>query len=387
VLQKALERLKESLLSGGEVNYDRVYQDNSDHLRLSYLAQAAYVLAKVNQAPLGSLRSIYDSQANRSLSPLPLVRLGAALKAAGDAKRAQDAFALAFGEKWAMQRNRWLGDYGSELRDHALALAIAMEAGAAPKDMDQRLLDLSYLLREQHYTYMSTQERVALLRLAKDMSMQSSSLNGALVIAGKATPFSTSGIFAADLSMQDLSSGARLQTDVQPVYLLQQTAGISRTPPEPGSSDISIARKYFNMDGTTFSGDSIREGERLIVSIEIESKIWANDMLMVDLLPGGFEAENLNLLPPEQLSGLKVGDVNVADARAQTSVRNEEFRDDRYVLALPLNEGKLRYFYVVRAVSPGNYVVPPPSLEDMYRPTLSTVGVSIPARITVLEGS
>jgi hypothetical protein len=31
--------------------------------------------------------------------------------------------------------------------------------------------------------------------------------------------------------------------------------------------------------------------------------------------------------------------------------------------------------------------VPPTQLEDMYRPTMSTVGVSIPARVTVLEGN
>jgi alpha-2-macroglobulin len=386
VLQRALERLKESLLSGGELNYDRVYQDNSDYLRLSYNAHAAYVLARVNQAPLGSLRSIFDSQASKSLSPLPLVRLGIALKSAGDEKRASEAIKLAFGAKWTMDTNRWLGDYGSMLRDQALSLALALEAGVAPSDIDARLLDVVYLVRES--PYMSTQDRVALVRLAKALATGDANLTGNIVLAGTPTAFSTAGIFAANLNIAELS-GARIQatSNARPLYLLQQTAGISRTPPQPSSDQLTISRKYFNMDGTPFAGASIREGERLIVGLTLNSKVWANDLLIVDLLPGGLEAENLNLLPPEQLSGLKIGNQTISDLRAQTSVRFEEFRDDRYLLALPVNEGQVSYYYLVRAVSPGEYVVPPPSVEDMYRPTLSTVGVSIPARLTVLEGS
>ncbi len=386
VLQKALERLKESLLSGGELNYDRVYNDNSEHLRLSYNAYAGYVLARVNQAPLGSLRSIFDAQASKSLSPLPLVRLAIALKTAGDNKRAEDALKLAFGEKWAMQQDRWLGDYGSVLRDHAMSLALVIEAKMAPPDLDAKLLEVTYLVRET--PYMSTQDRVGLVRLAKALSASSGPLEGTLVLNNSPQPFSTSGIFAADLSFAELNSGAKIEAQSPgPLYLMQQTVGITRTAPQPSSDQLSVARKYFNMDGTPFAGDSIREGERLIVGLTIQSKVWANDLLLVDLLPGGFEAENLNLLPAEQLSGLKAGELSVSDVRSQVSVRFEEFRDDRYVLAMPISEGETRYFYVVRAVSPGTFVVPPTQLEDMYRPTMSTVGVSIPARVTVLEGN
>jgi alpha-2-macroglobulin len=228
---------------------------------------------------------------------------------------------------------------------------------------------------------------VALVRLAKALSLGTAQLEGVFELAGKATPFNTGGIFAANLTLADLNAGAKIITQSPgPLYLLQQTVGISRTPPQPGTDQFTVARKYFNMDGSAFAGDSVREGDRLIVGLSIQSKIWANDVMLVDLLPGGFEAENLNLLPSEQLSGLKAGELSVSDVRAQTSVRFEEFRDDRYVLALQLNEGETRYFYVVRAVSPGNFVVPPTQLEDMYRPALTTVGVSIPARVTVLAG-
>jgi uncharacterized protein YfaS (alpha-2-macroglobulin family) len=39
----------------------------------------------------------------------------------------------------------------------------------------------------------------------------------------------------------------------------------------------------------------------------------------------------------------------------------------------------------VRAVTPGTYTVPPPLVEDMYRPQLRGVGKSTPATITVVQ--
>ncbi|MDE2382884.1 MAG: hypothetical protein KGL71_11845, partial [Xanthomonadaceae bacterium] len=68
------------------------------------------------------------------------------------------------------------------------------------------------------------------------------------------------------------------------------------------------------------------------------------------------------------------------------SLNHEEFRDDRYVAALKLQAGSpAKLFYLVRAVTPGSYTVPPPLVEDMYRPELRGVGKSVPDRITVVQ--
>ncbi len=54
--------------------------------------------------------------------------------------------------------------------------------------------------------------------------------------------------------------------------------------------------------------------------------------------------------------------------------------------ALKLWSGQTaRLFYLVRAVSPGRYVVPPPSAEDMYRPQISGIGSSLQKTITVVS--
>ncbi|WP_206215780.1 hypothetical protein, partial [Pseudomonas viridiflava] len=45
------------------------------------------MLARVNRAPLGTLRALYDNQRDKALTGLSLVHLGAALSLQGDTKR------------------------------------------------------------------------------------------------------------------------------------------------------------------------------------------------------------------------------------------------------------------------------------------------------------
>jgi uncharacterized protein YfaS (alpha-2-macroglobulin family) len=81
-----------------------------------------------------------------------------------------------------------------------------------------------------------------------------------------------------------------------------------------------------------------------------------------------------------QLEGM---DKPVLELLGSSSPRTQEFRDDRYVAALPL-EAKARHhlFYMVRVVSTGKFVVPPPYVEDMYRPELNGVGAA-PAALVI----
>src|SRR5690606_4201597 len=137
VLQKALQRLSEDLLSGGNEFYGR---DHRQYLKFAYQAYAGYVLARANRAPLGTLRARYDNDRTQALKGLPLVHLGLALSMQGDQGRGGKAIA----EGFAFQGDRqgWLGDYGTPLRDLALMIAMTHERGYAKPDYDARVIDL-----------------------------------------------------------------------------------------------------------------------------------------------------------------------------------------------------------------------------------------------------
>ena len=168
------------------------------------------------------------------------------------------------------------------------------------------------------------------------------------------------------------------------LYASVDVAGVPRSAPKPDDSSISIVRRWYTPDGKPWKPGPLAEGEVLVAARRIEAKEKMPDALVVDLLPAGLEVENLNLVDPDQWSDVTIDGVTLSDRGGAAEVRHEEYRDDRYVAAVELHRGSpARLFYLVRAVTPGTYIVPPPQVEDMYRPELRGVGQAVPESVTV----
>jgi uncharacterized protein YfaS (alpha-2-macroglobulin family) len=163
-------------------------------------------------------------------------------------------------------------------------------------------------------------------------------------------------------------------------------AGVPKTAPAADDHYVWIERRFYTLDGKPWEPAPLKEGDSLIVGIKLEARDAMPDALLADLLPGGLEIENFNLTDSKQWADVVVDGITITDRGEAAEVRHEEFRDDRYVAALKLDEGQAAHvFYLVRAVSPGTYRVPPPIVEDMYRPEVRGIGKSEPAAIKVVE--
>ena len=68
---------------------------------------------------------------------------------------------------------------------------------------------------------------------------------------------------------------------------------------------------------------------------------------------------------------------------SNSKIQHQEYRDDRYVAAVELWGAPYHLFYMMRAVTPGEYRIPPPYVEDMYRAERRGLGDS-PERVKVL---
>lgn len=387
MLQKALQRLSEDLLSGGNEFYGR---NQRQYLKFAYQAYAGYVLARVNRAPLGTLRALYDNDRKQALKGLPLVHLGLALSMQGDRARGDKAVA----EGFAFQGDRvgWLGDYGTPLRDMALMIALTHERGYAKPGYDAKAVDLGRELdarrRASSWFWLSTQEQIALARLGKALlADQKKEVAGKLTVGGAEEAIAAARSFARDVDYATLARSLRFLPDGEPpFYASLDVAGVPRSAPAPDASVIKVERALFGTDGKPWMPRPLKEGEALIVRVSITADRDMPDALLTDLLPAGLEIENFNLGDAKQWADVVVDGVNIGERGDSANVNHEEFRDDRYVAALKLNAGsKARVFYLVRAVTPGDYTVPPPLVEDMYRPDLRGVGKAVPERITVVQ--
>lgn len=396
-LQKALQRLGDALLAGGHPYYG---YEHADHLRFADEAYSGYVLARVNRAPLGTLRALYDNDRGKALTPLPLLHLGIALKLMGDGPRAEKAVAEAF----AMQGERpwYLGDYGSELRDTALMVALARRYGLAKPQYDARVLALARAVAERKHqdavmsarhpwwggwSHLSTQEQVALVRLVRTLVGDAHApVQGSLVVAGKAGRVDAATMWSRDFDGAELTRGVRFEPAAAPLFATFDVAGVPQQAPPADGGRIDVRRRWYTTDGKPWNGDALKEGDTLIVGLAIEAREDMPDALVTELLPGGLELENLNLTDASQWQKVVVDGINLGERGSAADLVHEEFRDDRYAVALRLSRGQRAHlFYLVRAVTPGSYAVPPPQVEDMYRPELRGIGKAERATLKVVE--
>ena len=383
LLQKSLDRLNDDLLTGGVPFYA---YDHPGHLRLAYQAHAGYVLARLNRAPLGTLRALHDNERGKALTGLPLVHLGLALALQGDQARAEVAIREGLAKE--PKRPRWLGDYGSDLRDEAMMLALLREHGRSTPEWDERLLALSRDLqtRTQRPYWFSTQERISLARVGRSLALDGErGFSGSLRIAGETQELQADRILSRDFDSGQLAAGIRFVPEAEaPVFTVLDVAGVPRTAPAADDSKISVIRRWYRPDGSAWKPGPLREGEVLVVALRVEARENMPDALVEDLLPAGLELENLNLADPAQWAEVVIEGVTLSERAHAADLHHEEYRDDRYVAALRLYRGQPAHlFYLVRAVTPGSYRVPPPRAEDMYRPELRGVGRASPETITV----
>ena len=107
--------------------------------------------------------------------------------------------------------------------------------------------------------------------------------------------------------------------------------------------------------------------------------------MIADLLPAGFEIETL--LRPEDGKYEDGADGAYEWVGRITTTQVAEARDDRYVGSFETyRQQDYQVAYIVRAVTPGEFVMPGVVVEDMYRPgdggvtKAQTLTVALPVR-------
>lgn len=373
VLSKSMERLQ-YYLATRESDPNR-WSENPKHYRFAYRAYAGYVLAKVNQAPLGQLRQLYDRSSTDAQSGLPLMQLSVALTTMGDPKRAEAAFNEAMGKR---RSEDYLGDYGSAIRDYALMLSITDE----PIARAELSILLMEQLREPHW--LSTQDRAALFSAGVTFAEQKSQpWQASLSTAGNTISLNEASAWRQVFGHEVIAGkSALLNTGDNWLYYNTTTSAVSQQAPESLWQGIQVSRRYYSMNGEEVSLADVDIGDLILVRLDMAADQRTPDALVVDLLPAGFELENQALNYGLETSDIKLSGESIAQIMDQAAPAMIELRDDRYVAALELGQNPKALVYLMRAVTPGTYQVPATLVEDMYRPQLRAIGETI-APITI----
>lgn len=369
------------------------------HQRFAEAAHAGYILAREQKAPLATLRTLHESYRGNARSPLPLIHLGLALKLMGDEARAKVALDEAMKAVYGLQPEQsegsgwwwgeWLGDYGSKVRDLALGYALLQRHQIVHERREGLLFDLAGDFDRRRY--FSTQERLALF-LAANSAMGAASANEkgwktSLTQGSSASvAWAGSGTQQQPIEPAKLKAGVSLKNEGPGTVFVEVAAqGYPVKLPAAQEDRISIERALFSTEGKPITARQFNTGDMLIVRLRVQANKQAiKDGLVVDRIPAGFEVENLNLSQGPQAGEFTVEGTNIAAANANARIVHTEYRDDRFVAAAKLDGSRLELFYLVRAVTPGRYVVPAPYAEDMYRPEIRGIGKA-EGEITVVD--
>ncbi|HDN9019642.1 TPA: alpha-2-macroglobulin family protein [Aeromonas salmonicida] len=374
MLSQAINRLQSYL---GDSQYGERWSSAPEHSRLAYQAYSAFVLARVGKAPLSTLRLIWEQQADHARSGLPLLHLSLALSAMGDEQTAAKVLTRALATP---RGDDYLADYGSPLRDGALELALLRQHKLA----EDRWPELSAKVADTlaHRQWLSTQERLALLRLAQvdpaaDWQARVASISGDQAVAGKNSVQIGAPEALAATGVTNEGKGS--------LYVQRTLVGYPEQAPVRISQGMSVTRSWFNADGKQLDPAKVKVGDLVVVRLNVSSEQTVPDALLVEMLPAGFELENPALGTSIKLEELSIEGKPAWQSEWSDYLKHQEFRDDRYTAALDLSEGgNQQLVYLMRAVTPGRYQVPPTQVEDMYRPELRAVGQDI-HEVTISE--
>jgi hypothetical protein len=342
-------------------------------------AYAAWVLARSGAARPGDVRALYDARAQRLNDALSFAQLGGALLQVGDQARAREAFARAVDKIGQRPRKGTFGwYYGSTLRDLSGFIAVAAQAGET-----QLLTQLVGRLEAFDTTtrYSTTQEQAWMLLAAYAMSSNAGRIN--ISVDGAAAGERRDPAHLT-IGEAELARGSTIRNEgARDVFRSVAVQGIPRTPAPAIARGMSVRREFRTLGGELVDLERVRQNDRIVVVIDGRlDGIEGGEIAVLDLLPAGFEIE-ATLTPGEGGRGPYPWIGRLRNTRVQ------EARDDRYVAAIQFNDRlanrvyneddpnlqdelrrRFRVAYVVRAITPGAYVVPGANMEDMYRASI-----------------
>jgi uncharacterized protein YfaS (alpha-2-macroglobulin family) len=138
-------------------------------------------------------------------------------------------------------------------------------------------------------------------------------------------------------------------------YSMKQKGFDSTIPKTESKQDLEVQRVFENEKGETVS--KIKMGEEVSVTIRwrTTSKTYLPYVLIVDLLPAGFEIIRQDV--------------------QSASLDFLDLRDDRTLAYTHASEKMLEYKYKIKATNKGKFTVPPIYAEFMYDSTIHYRGV------------
>lgn len=338
---------------------------------------ASYVLAAAGEPEKG----VMNYFKNNLLSGLNLYsqfQLAGAFALSGDLETALSMLPVSVGEFNGGKRESG-NNFNSPIRAQAIILDVLAEVNENHPSIPMLITNLSNAASKRKRWGTTQENAFAFLAIGKIMKKKmDGQYTGKISINDTHLADFDSNTASIRFSNKDWD-GAQVKISIEgqgSCYYYWSAFGIRRDSfIDEYDRDIQVRRRYLNKDGEPYDSE-FSHGGLVIAEITVKALNWnLENVVVVDMLPAGFEIENARLASRAGIPWLKQQDFKPDYV---------DIRDDRLVFfgAFP-RQRERKFYYALRAVTRGEFNLPPVSAEAMYDPANSSVAGS--GKIKIVE--
>ena len=315
---------------------------------------SAYVLALADKAPVSAMN--YYKSMSKELSSEGRYLLASSFMLAGDVKSFRSVLPKAFGDEKAICE--FGGSYSSYLRDKSLALNSLLEADPNNPQVDELLKSISFEMKNARY-YSTQETAFALLAIGKHArKAMASDISADISVDGKvAGKYNNKDLqLPLDISNKNVTLTTKGKGTL---YYYYEISGIKLSPNTADEDKhLKVRRRFLDRNGNQISGNSFIQNDLVVVEITAQSETGTNveNVAITDLLPACFEIENSRLVAEREMDFMK----------NRSTPEYTDIRDDRISFFTALNGTAKTFYYTIRAVSKGTFVIGAVSADAMY---------------------
>ncbi len=353
-INQALQWLQHEVENENHTTFDRIY--------------AVYDLSLAGKPPAGAIRMLARHMSKLSM-PLSLAQLGSALNTIGEKKEARKALRMAMdlqeptGGNWWWGRFDWDAAFGSPLRDSWAVPTIIEQTGLMPHSLSK--------LRQNLPGDGISPDDLTSQELAWALYADG-------VLGGKPVhihvQWGKQVIQATGPNVLNLDAPITIRNlGKKALRVSLATTGTPVIPPPAAAHGMAVSRIFYTLDGKPLNPHALPQNTVFVVVLK--GKITDNlpHRTLLDMgLPPGWELAGS--VTPGKVHGLAwLHHLTTPEATAAT--------DDRYEAAFEMAPKNSRAFHgngiphfktaiLLRAVTPGHYLLPGVTVSDMFHPTI-----------------
>jgi alpha-2-macroglobulin len=325
----------------------------------SEFVYSLYVLSLTDQ-PNAAAMNLYKTNF-QSLSNPQQFQLACAYKQIGDDKTFATILPKTFVND--THERQLYGSFSSPIRSMALVLNSLIETDPSNYHIAKLSKSLNDILSNKN-NYLNTQE-LSFSMLAMGKLLQKASSKGKVDVMSEGKIIKTIEGKGQWIDLSKYPKGLTMKAYDDRMFFYLESEGIRKDNKyNVEDKSLKVRRTFYTRTGEQIKTNTFKVNQLIVVKLSVSTlsglAYTANNVVMTDMLPAGFEIENPRMVEDREMTWIK-------NAATPTYF---DIRNDRINYFIDVDNTEQNYYYLVRAITKGTFEQGQVSADAMYNGNL-----------------